>query len=89
MSLIQNFEKFLTVRRIIPESRINFYMSWVTQCLAFLDKSEKDEITSDDINRFLNHLAKFKEDFLKQMISFKTPLQKYLRMINGKPPPND
>jgi integron integrase len=35
----------------------------VTQCLAFLDKPENDEISPVDIDRFLNHLAKIKEDW--------------------------
>jgi hypothetical protein len=33
MSLIQKIEEFLTTERIVPESRINFYISWVTQFL--------------------------------------------------------
>ena len=63
MTSIKKFENFLTTKRIVPENRTTFYLTWVTQCLAFLDKSENDGITPEDIDRFLNHLSRFKEDW--------------------------
>jgi hypothetical protein len=49
MSILQNFEKFLETKHIIPKKRISFYLGWVTQCLAFLDKAETDDISPEDM----------------------------------------
>jgi integron integrase len=89
MSLIQNFEKFLSTKQIVPESRINFYISWVTQCLAFLDKPENDEIRPVDIDRFLNHLAKIKEDWQVKQAKEAIGLYEYFKTndIIQKPSP--
>ena len=61
----------------------------MTQCLAFLDKSENDEIISDDINRFLNHLAKFKEDWQVKQVKEAVGLYEYFKTndIIQKPSP--
>ena len=63
MPIIKHFEQFLTTKHIIPKKRISFYLGWVTQCLAFLDKAEKDDIPPEDMDRFLRHLENFREEW--------------------------
>ena len=66
MSILQHFEKFLTTKHIIPKNRISFYLGWVTQCLAFLDKAETDDISPEDMDRFLHHLGNFRKEWQVQ-----------------------
>jgi hypothetical protein len=43
--------------------RLRCYLSWITQFYAFCDKSLCDDVSSEEIDGFLRHLMKSREDW--------------------------
>jgi integron integrase len=50
-------------KRIVPEKRLGYYLSWITQFYAFCDKSLCDDVSDEEIDSFLRHLMKSREDW--------------------------
>jgi integron integrase len=60
---MKQFKDYLTVKRIVPEIKLPYYVSWVSKFYAFCDKTPGDEISSSEVDRFLKHMAKSREDW--------------------------
>lgn len=55
---IQDFRNYLLGKRIIPESNVVYYQSWVAKFLQFMGIDEIENVTGNDIKRFQQHLGK-------------------------------
>jgi len=60
---VEHFSFYLLSKRIVPEKRLRYYLSWITQFYAFYDKSLSDDVSSEEIDGFLGHLMKSREDW--------------------------
>ena len=59
---MEDFRFYLPSHRIVPEKKLVYYLSWVTQFYAFCDKQPCDEVPSDEIQGFLKQLTKTGEE---------------------------
>ena len=62
-SALEHFRSYLLSKRIIPEKRLGYYLSWITQFYAFCDKGLCDDVSHEEIDGFLRHLMKSREDW--------------------------
>jgi len=62
-SALEHFRSYLLSKRIVPEKRLGYYLSWITQFYAFYDKSLCDDVSHEEIDGFLRHLMKSREDW--------------------------
>lgn len=54
---------YLLSKRIVPEKKLGYYLSWITRFYAFCDKSLCDDVSNEEIDSFLRHLMKSREDW--------------------------
>ena len=57
---MQNFRDYLETKRIVTKKRVPYYVAWVSQFFNYFDKKPNDEISSEEIEKFLKHLTKVK-----------------------------
>jgi len=60
---MENFGKYLESKRIVSKKRVPFYMAWVSQFFTFIDKKSTEEITPEEVERFLKYLIKKREEW--------------------------
>jgi integron integrase len=60
---LERFKSYLSSKQIIPEKKLDYYLSWVTQFYAFFDKTLDDEVAGEEIDSFLKHLTRFREEW--------------------------
>ncbi len=60
---MENFGKYLESKRIVSKKRVPFYVAWVSQFFKFVDKKSTEEITYEEVERFLKHLTKKREEW--------------------------
>jgi hypothetical protein len=60
---VEHFRSYLLSKRIVPEKRLGYYLSWITQFYAFCDKGLYDDVSHEEIDAFLRHLMKSCEDW--------------------------
>ena len=60
---MEHFSSYLLSKRIVPEKRLRYYLSWITRFYAFCDKSLCDDVSNEEIDSFLRHLMKSREDW--------------------------
>jgi len=81
-TLMEQFKSYLLSRRLIDEKKAGFYLYWVTRFYAFCKKHPKDPITTEDIERYLKHLSKSKEEW--QVKQAAEAIQLYQLFKDGK-----
>jgi integron integrase len=60
---MKRFKDFLLRKHIIPEKKMPYYISWISQCYAFCEKDVGDNISADDMDRFLKNITRHREDW--------------------------
>jgi len=60
---VEEFRSYLLSKRIVPEKNLVYYLSWITQFYAFCDKSPGDDVSAEEIDRFLKYLMRSREDW--------------------------
>ena len=60
---MEDFRSYLASHRIVPEKKLAYYLSWVTQFYTFCDKNPSDEVSTSEIENILKHLTKTREDW--------------------------
>ncbi len=60
---MKKFSKYLESKRIVSKKRVPFYVAWFSQFFKFIDKKSNEEITPEEVERFLKHLTKKREEW--------------------------
>ena len=60
---MEKFKSFLLNRRITNEKKADFYILWVSLFYDFSKKNPEDRIKTEDIERYLKHLSKSREEW--------------------------
>jgi integron integrase len=81
---MKHFQTYLQSRHILPKERIPYYLSWVSQFFAFVDKNTSAAITRDDMDRFLKHLTKSKEEWQVAQAKEAIELFKFVCMSDAR-----
>jgi len=51
---MQNFSDYLETKRIVTKKRVPCYVAWVSQFFNYFDKKPNNEISSEEIEKFLS-----------------------------------
>ncbi len=62
-AIMEHFESYLLSKRLTDEKKAGFYLSWVSRFHAFSKKQLTDSISIEDIERYLKHLSKSREEW--------------------------
>lgn len=82
--MMEGFEEYLS-RFFIAEKYIPFYVKWVSYCYAFLEQSDTCLLTSEQMQSYLNYIAKSREDWqVKQAEAALRHYSYYLSASFGK-----
>lgn len=77
------FKDYLYSKQVVTEKQIPYYISWVSQFFAFLEKDTDAEVLSSEIDGFLKHLASSCEEW--QVQQAQRAIQIYLYFRKKKP----
>ena len=61
---MEDFRSYLVSKRIVSEKKLVYYLVWVNQFYAFCDKTPGDDVSAEEIDGFVKHLMKSREDWL-------------------------
>jgi integron integrase len=81
-----DFRDYLETKRIVAKKRVPYYVAWVSQCFNYFDKNPNDEITSEKIDIFLEHLAKRKEEWQIMQASEAIRIYQFYQAHKNRPP---
>lgn len=81
---MENFKNYLLGRRIVPEKKIPYYTAWVSQFFAFCGKPPENPIASADVDRFLGHLARSREDWQISQAKEAIGLYRYMAGLSSR-----
>lgn len=60
---MEDFKSYLFSQRVVRDKKLDYYLSWVTQFYAFCDKRLSDRVSEEEIDGFLKHLTKSREEW--------------------------
>jgi integron integrase len=60
---VERFKSYLLSKQIIPEKKLDYYLSWVIQFYGFCGKLPYGEVSAEEIDTFLKHLTRFREEW--------------------------
>ena len=60
---MEDFRFYLLSKRIVSENKLVYYLVWINQFYAFCDKSPGDDVSAEEIDGFVKHLMKSREDW--------------------------
>ena len=60
---MEDFKTYLLSRRVVPENKLIYYLVWVNQFYAFCDKNPGDDVSAEEVDGFVKHLMKSREDW--------------------------
>jgi len=61
--MLGGFEGYLTSKAALNEKYIPYYLKWVSYCYSFLDQPDNSLLTSEQVQSYLNHISKTREDW--------------------------
>ncbi len=82
---MEKFADYLISKSIIPENQIPYYIGWVKAFFRFLDKDTSENVTADEIDRYIKGLVKLVEAW--QLKQARQAIQAFC-FFQGQPPPN-
>ncbi len=80
-----DFGNFLISKHIVSKARASYYINWVTLCLQCSRKSSGDELTSSQIDQFLNKLSKTKEQWQVDQAALSIRIYQYHAKSKSRP----
>jgi len=60
---VEDFRAYLLSKQIVPEKKLVYHLAWVIQFYAFCDKQPGDKVSAEEIDSFLKHLMRSREDW--------------------------
>jgi len=76
---MEQFKSYLLSRSLTDEKKAGFYLSWVTRFYKFCNKNPADSITTEDIELYLKHLSKSREEWQVEQASEAIRLFQYYK----------
>lgn len=61
--MLGGFEKYLISKAFIKEKYVPFHLNWVSYCYSFLKQPDTRLLTIDQVQSYLNHISKTREDW--------------------------
>lgn len=83
---MEDYKSYLLSHRIGPDKKVDYYLSWVTQFYAFCNKRPSDRVSEEQIDRFLRHLTKTREEWQVNQANEAIQLYLYFNRRNHEMP---
>lgn len=83
---MEDYKSYLLSHRIGPDKKVDYYLSWVTQFYAFCNKRPSDRVLEEEIDRFLRHLTKTREEWQVNQANEAIQLYLYFNRRNHEMP---
>ena len=64
--MLEGFEEYLIRKAFIQEKYVPYYLKWVSYCYTFVNQPDNCLLTSDQVQSYLNHISKTREDWQVQ-----------------------
>lgn len=80
-----DFGNFLISKHIVSKARLSYYLNWVARCLQSSGKSPGDELTSSQMNQYLNKLSKTKEQWQVDQAALALRIYQYYVKAQSRP----
>ena len=61
--MLGGFEEYLVSKAALNDKYIPYYLKWVSYCYTFLDQPNNSLLTSVQVESYLNHISKTREDW--------------------------
>jgi len=61
--MLSAFKSYLVEKALVQQRYVSYYLTWVSRCYAFLDKSESFQLSVEERQGYLTHLAKTTEQW--------------------------
>ena len=73
--MLGEFEKYLVRKATLNDKHIPFYVKWVSHCYSYLEQPDNCILSSDQIQDYLHHISRTREDW--QVKQAETALRLY------------
>jgi hypothetical protein len=83
---MEGFEEYLVRKAFIQEKYVPYYLKWVYYCYSFTDQPDTCLLTSDQVQNYLNHISKTREDWQVQQAEAALRLYGYYLSLERKKP---
>ena len=80
--MIAQFRRFLNNGNVVPNSRVSYYLNWVSQLYQYLDREADQRVTSKEVESFLKKIALSRQDW--QVRQAREAIRLYLYMRERK-----
>jgi hypothetical protein len=64
--MLGGFEAYLVRKAFIQEKYVPYYLRWVSWCYSFLDQPVNSSLSADQMQSYLKHISKTREDWQVQ-----------------------
>lgn len=61
--MFQGFGEYLVRKAGLHEKYIPYYLNWISSCYAFVNQPDNSLLSSGEIQNYLNHISKTREDW--------------------------
>jgi len=60
---MEGFKSYLLSRHVMNDKKAGFYLYWVREFYRYCDKHPGEAVKTEDIDRYLKHLSKHREEW--------------------------
>lgn len=78
-SSMEQFKAYLISSKLTDEKRAGFYINWITRFYKSCKKDPEDPVIKEDMDSFLNHLSKTREEWQVKQASLAIQLHQYYK----------
>ncbi len=82
--MLKYFEQYLKNTGQVKARSLPYYVKWVADCYAFLNKDFSQRVTNEEKEQFLSHLAKAHEDWQIKQADLAIKLYNFFLLKNSK-----
>ena len=88
--MLGDFENYLVHKALIKDNYISFYIRWVSYCYSFLEMPDNIILTSDQVQSYLTHISKTRQDWQVKQAETALRLYEYYlsSSLSGAPVPS-
>ena len=81
---MDQFRSYLISTALTDEKKAGFYVSWVSSLYVYYKKRPSDTVTAEEIDRYLKHLSRSREDWQVNQASEAINLYQYFKERGNK-----
>ena len=83
--MMPQFKQFLDSGNFVPDSKIPYYLNWVSQLYNYLHQDMDRAVASEDVEAFLQHLSISREDWQVRQAREAIRLYRYMQKRKSQP----